>query len=121
MRQRSEDGRVDRNRLPKIKKYTVVLDGTVYTVYCSPKTQRDVLYEKCTTSYTHTTTLLPNISMNEHHYCSMENMRYRSNKLFIRKTSISPLKCRLYVFWTVDCNIIIQYRLTKCTSSKLIF
>ena len=34
------------NRLPKINKYKVVLDGIVYTVYCSLKTQRDVLYEK---------------------------------------------------------------------------
>ena len=29
-----EDGRLDRNRSPKINKYKVALDGAVYTVYC---------------------------------------------------------------------------------------
>ena len=33
-KQRPEDGRVDRNRLPKINKYKAVLDGAVYTFYC---------------------------------------------------------------------------------------
>ena len=34
IKQRPEDGRLDGNRLPKINKYKVVLDGAVYTVYC---------------------------------------------------------------------------------------